>query len=110
LCALPVLSKGCAGEFLKHQAGEEQQRAAWSVVHNGVLGLRGGVAGNHDDNADVLAANLNGALTGRRRHVIRDTAVDLGFTPTLLSPDVRRDTLAICARRPILLPCNGGSR
>jgi hypothetical protein len=34
-----VLGNGGAGELLVHQAGEEQQRVAWPVVHHDVLGL-----------------------------------------------------------------------
>jgi hypothetical protein len=32
------------------------------VVHHDVLGLPGGVAGNHPDNAEGLAADLSGVV------------------------------------------------
>src|SRR5262249_52586675 len=53
-----VLGIGGAGELFAHQAGQAQQRAAWPVVRHDVLGLPGGVAGDQDDTADWLAAQL----------------------------------------------------
>src|SRR5205823_14632327 len=57
-----VLGIGGVGELLAHQAGQEQQRAAWPVVRHDVLGLSGGVAGDQDDTADGLAADLSGVV------------------------------------------------
>jgi hypothetical protein len=50
-----------AAELLAQQAGDEQQRAARPVVHHDVLSLSG-VAGNQDDNAYGLAADLSGVV------------------------------------------------
>jgi hypothetical protein len=57
-----VLGKGGARVLFAHQAGEEQHRAAWPVEHCEVLGLPVGVAGDRDDNAGGLAADLTGVL------------------------------------------------
>src|SRR5712691_732238 len=57
-----VLGMGGVGELLAHQAGQQQQRAAWPVVRHDVLGLPGGVAGDQDDRADGLAADLSGVV------------------------------------------------
>ena len=57
-----VLGIGGVGELLAHQAGQEQQRTAWPVVRHDVLGLPGGVAGDQDDTADGLAADLSGVV------------------------------------------------
>src|SRR5262245_49607922 len=54
--------RGGAGELLVHQAGEEQQRVAWPVVHHDALGLPGGVAGDRDDDAEGLAFDLRGVV------------------------------------------------
>ena len=54
-----MLGKRGAGELLVQQAGKEQQRAAWPVTRHDVLGLPGGVAGDQDDTADGLAADLS---------------------------------------------------
>jgi hypothetical protein len=48
-----------AGELLAQQARQEQQRAAWPVTRHDLLGLPGGVAGDQDDTADGLAADLS---------------------------------------------------
>ena len=57
-----MLGQGGAGELLAHQAGQEQERGAWPVVRHDVLGLPGGVAGNQNDTADGLAADLSGVV------------------------------------------------
>src|SRR6266568_1400156 len=57
-----MLTIGGAGELLAQQAGQDQQRAAWPVVRRDVPGLPGGVAGNQDDRADGLAADLSGVV------------------------------------------------
>src|SRR5262245_27242421 len=51
-----------AGERLAHQAGQEQDRAAWPVVHHDVLGLPGGVALDRDHNGGGLALDRSGVL------------------------------------------------
>jgi hypothetical protein len=61
-CTFPVLSKLSAGELLEHQAGEQQQRAAWPVVHYDVLDHPVGVAANNDDNAAGLAVDRSGVV------------------------------------------------
>ena len=50
------------GELLAQQAGDEQHRAARPVVHDQMLGLTGGAAGNRDDNAGGLAVDLRGVV------------------------------------------------
>ena len=57
-----MLGKGGAGELLAHQAGEQQQRAAWTVVHHDVLDHPVSVAANDDDNAAGLAVDLSGVV------------------------------------------------
>jgi hypothetical protein len=51
-----------AAELLAHQTGEEQHRAARPVVNHGLPGQAAIVAGNGDDNADRLAADLRGVV------------------------------------------------
>ena len=54
-----VPGNGGPGELLAQQAGKEQQRAAWPVTRHDVLRLPGVVAGDEDDTADGLAADLS---------------------------------------------------
>src|SRR5262245_19556797 len=56
------LGKRGTGESLAHQAGQEQHRTAWPVVHHDVLSLPGRVAGNGDDNRGGLALDRSGVL------------------------------------------------
>ncbi len=57
-----VLCEGGAGVHLAHQAGEEQHRAAWPVVHHEVLGLPGGIPLNRYHDAGWLALDATGIL------------------------------------------------
>src|SRR3954469_842365 len=51
-----------AGVLLPHQAGEEQHRAPWPVVHHETLGLARGVPGDRGHGAGGLAVDQTGVL------------------------------------------------
>ena len=57
-----MLGIGGAGEILAYQPGQEQQCASGPVVAHDVLRLPGGVAGDHGDVADRLAADPGGVV------------------------------------------------
>src|SRR5215471_13352116 len=57
-----VLANGSAGEMLAYQAGQEQQRGPGPVVRDDLLCLAGRVAGNQDDVAELLTADLRGVV------------------------------------------------
>src|SRR5215469_1684108 len=56
------LGKRRVGELLAHQAGQEQHRAAWPVVHHNMPSLPSGIAGNCDNNGGRFALDLSGVL------------------------------------------------
>jgi len=80
-----VLGNGGTGEFLAQQAGQEQQRTAWPVSRDNVLGLPGCIAGDQDYTADGLAADLS--------DVVLEKAVVAAWTgePVLLTVIQRAD-------------------
>src|SRR5215831_15656995 len=57
-----MLTVASAGEVLAHQPGHEQQCGAGPVVGDDVLRLPGGVAGDQDGVADLLAADPGGVV------------------------------------------------
>src|SRR3974390_1510218 len=72
-----VIRVGGAGEVLVYQPGQEQQCAAGPVVAHDVLGLSAGVAGDHRDVADRLAADSGGVVLKPAVLAVRAGAVEI---------------------------------
>jgi len=69
--------------FLRSRRDSEQQRAAWPVIRHDALGLPGGVAGDQDDTADGLAADLSDV-------VLEEAVVAVGASELVLLAVIHR--------------------
>jgi hypothetical protein len=85
-----VLGKGGASELFVHQAGEEQQRLAWPMVHHDVQGLPVGVAGHRADDAEGLALDLRGVVLEEAVVAVGPSKVEV-LELSLRGPSARPD-------------------
>ena len=74
-----VPGKRRAGELCAQQAGDLKQRVPRPLVHDDVLGLPIGAAGNHADDAEGLAPDLGGVILDE----VAVAGVDGGSAATL---------------------------